>query len=300
MKIHRKNKYMIGLLAMAVCLCNYSYCFGQDSTKHELVVNVGYYMTGNKIIYLMVHAKTKINTKFQPVKNSVISLYLDSIGDNNFIAKVTTDDNGAAKAIIPPVLKSAWDVSSVHTFLGISEATKDFDVTKVETPVTRTKINIDTSSDGEKRSITVTVSALKNGEWMPAKDVEMKVGISRLGSILSAGDEATYTTDSTGSVTVELKKDSLPGDEKGNIVLAAKVEDNDQYGNLLIEKSVPWGVALVPDKAFFDQRTLWSTRFRTPIWLLFMAYSIVIGVWGTLIYLVLQIIKVRKMGKAAV
>jgi hypothetical protein len=64
--------------------------------------------------------------------------------------------------------------------------------------------------------------------------------ISRQASILSAGDEETYTTDSTGTVSAEFKKDSLPGDKQGNIVLAAKVEDNDQYGNLLVEKTVRW------------------------------------------------------------
>ena len=299
MKIQRKNKYANGLMALAVGLCNFNFCFAQDSAKHELLVNIGYYMTGNKMIYLMVHAKTKIDSKFQPVKNSIVSLYLDSTGDKNFIAKVTTGENGEAKTIIPPGLKTIWDASPVHTFLGIAEANKEFDETKTESPITKTKINIDTSSSDETRNVIVSVSELNNGKWLPAKDVEMKVGISRLGGILSAGDEALYTTDSTGTVTVEFKKDSLPGDEKGNIVLAAKVEDNDQYGNLLIEKTVPWGVSLNPDKNFFNQRTLWSTRFRTPLWLLFMAYSIVLGVWGVLIYLVLQIFKVKKIGRSS-
>lgn len=298
MNMKWKNKNIIILLAIVIFLCNCSYCFAQDSTKPERVVNVGYYMKNNKIIYLMVHTKTKINTKFQPVKNSVVKLFLDSKGDNNFIAKVTTDEKGVAKAIIPPVLKTMWNASSDHTFIGIAEANKEFVETKSEASITKTKINIDTSSDGATRNIIVSVLALKNGEWNPAKDVEMKVGIGRLdGSILSAGDVATYTTDSTGSVTVELKKDSLPGDEKGNIVLAAKVEDNDQYGNLLVEKITPWGVALKPEKNFFNQRTLWSTRFRTPIWLLFIAYSIMITVWGGLLYLVFQVVKIRKLGK---
>ena len=298
MNMKWKNKNIIILLAIVIFLCNCSYCFAQDSTKPERVVNVGYYMTNNKIIYLMVHTKTKISTKFQPVKYSVVKLYLDSLGDNNFIAKVITDEKGEAKAIIPPGLKTMWNASSDHTFIGIAEADKEFEETKAETPITKTKINIDTSSDVGTRNIIVAVSALKNGEWTPAKDVEMKVGIGRLdGSILSAGDEATYTTDSTGSVTVELKKDSLPGDEKGNIVLAAKVEDNDQYGNLLVEKTTPWGVALKPEKNFFNQRTLWSTRFRTPIWLLLMAYSIMITVWGVLLYLIFQVVKIRKLGK---
>ena len=299
MKIQRRNKLKTGLVCLVACLSSYSNCFAQDSAKHELVFNVSYYMTGNKMIYLLVHAKTKINSKFQPVANSVINLYLDSISDNNFIAKVTTDEKGAAKAIIPPALKAAWDVSAVHTFLGIAEASKEFDETKTETQVTKTKINIDTSSADGTRSMIVSVSEFKNGEWVPAKDVEMKAGISRLGGILSAGDEPTYTTDSSGTVTVAFKRDSLPGDEKGNIVLAAKVEENDQYGNLFVEKTVPWGVSFMPDKNFFDQRALWTTRFKTPFWLLFMAYSIVIGVWGTLIYLVMQVFKIKKMVHAA-
>ena len=137
---------------------------------------------------------------------------------------------------------------------------------------------------------------LEHNEWMPAADVELKVGIQRFGGLIPAGDEETYTTDSTGKVTAEFKREGLPGDEHGTIILAAKVEDNDQFGNLLIQKKAAWGVARKIDHNFFDQRTLWSTRFKTPYWLLFIAYSIIIGVWGTLIYLIRQVVKIIKLG----
>ena len=61
----------------------------------------------------------------------------------------------------------------------------------------------------------------EDNEWKPASDVEMKVGVTRSASILSAGDDDTYTTDSTGMATAEFKKDSLPGDNQGNITLIA-------------------------------------------------------------------------------
>ena len=51
--------------------------------------------------------------------------------------------------------------------------------------------------------------ALQGDEWVPAKDVEMKIGISRMGGIISVGDEETYTTDSAGTATAEFKKDKL-------------------------------------------------------------------------------------------
>lgn len=291
----RTNKNKIALLAL-LFLGSFISSFAQDSVKKTLVLNVGYFMNDNKMIYLKVNTKTKIDTKFQPVKNAVVNLYLDTEADSSFIARVTTNETGIAKAIFPPALKTAWDASPNHILLGVAEGNKEFDETKSETTVTKTKILLDTATDAETKSIVVSVLAQKGEEWLPAADVEMRVGISRFGGILSAGDEETYTTDSSGTVTVEIKKDSLPGDEKGNIVLVAKVEDNDEYGNLQIEKTAPWGKAVKPDTSFFDQRALWSTRYRTPPWLLFMAYSIVIGVWSAIIYLVVQIVRIKKLG----
>jgi hypothetical protein len=293
----RKNNIKIGFLLPVIFFAGCFKLFAQDSAKKELSVKVHYYMSDNKMVYLLVNTETKIDKKFQPVKNSAVALYLDSVNENNLIAKLTTNEGGIAKAFIPPALKTVWESSGSHKFLAVAEKSKDFDETPGEATVTKTKLSIDTSSDGETRSMIVSVSAWNGSDWVPAKDVEMKAGISRMGRILSAGDEATYTTDSSGSVTVEFKKDSLPGDEKGNIVLAAKVEDNDEYGNLLIEKTVPWGVSFKPDNSFFNQRTLWSTRNRTPPWLLFMAYSIVIGVWGTILYIVGQVFKIKKLSK---
>ena len=179
----------------------------------------------------------------------------------------------------------------------MAEGTSKEEETTSEFTITKSKIIIDTTNEGGVRNITASVMKLENETWVPAADVEMKIGVVRMDkSILSAGDEATYTTDSTGIATVEFKKDSLPGDLKGNIVLAASVEDNDELGNLLIEKPVSWGVAVKEDKSFFAHRALWTNRSKTPYWLLIMAYSIAIGVWSTILYLIFQLIKLKKLG----
>ena len=105
-----------------------------------------------------------------------------------------------------------------------------------------------------------------------------------------------YTSDSMGVSSTEFKIDSIPGDQKGIITLVAEVDDNDTYGNLVTEKAVDWGNVIAPQKDFFAQRTLWAIRSEAPIWLLFAVWSIVIGIWGTMIYLVFQILKIRKLG----
>lgn len=292
MKKMNLNKYYILFLSVFFLL-QHDVCVAQDDTAAaQPIVKLHYFNNNNSVQYLILESLLKKNKKFTPQQNKTYSLFIDSSSEKNLVAKMTTDESGKAKAFIPPSLKAIWDGAAQHTFIvkaGEEEVISDYIITKA-------KIKIDTASTDGVRSITASVMKYENNEWVPAADVEMKLGIQRLGSILSAGDEATYTTDSTGMVTVELKKDSMPGDLKGNYVLAAKVEDNDQFGNLEVEKTVPWGTVVKADNSFFSLRTLWTTRFRTPYWLLFMAYGIVIAVWGTMIYLIMQIVKIKKLG----
>ena len=265
----------------------------QDETsRSEELVKLKYYNYNNVIQYLIIENMLKNDKKITPKKNSVFELYIDSVRKENFIALVKTDLEGKAKAFLPPSLKSQWESRSVHKFIAISPAHNS--EIAAEALVVKAKINIDTVSDEGIRKIEVSLINNENKTAVPTKDIEMKIGIHRLGGLLSAGDEDSYTTDSTGSIIVEYNKVNLPGDYSGNIILAAKMEDNDTYGNILVEKIVPWGVAIKRDNSFFDKRTLWTTHFRTPYWLLVMAYSIVIGVWGTIFYLVYQIYKIKK------
>lgn len=268
----------------------------QDSTAGEPTVILRYFVNNNSAQYVMVQTVLKEGKKSKPLPKQVVNVFLDSSSAENLLAKTTTDENGKAKVIIPPAFKDRWTSVPKHKFIGVLDTNAEV-TTEIE--VTRAKLTIDTTNTDGTRTISATIMVFENNDWVPAKDVEMKVGISRAGGVLSAGDEATYTTDSTGIVDVELMKIDLPGDIKGNFVLVAQVEDNELYGNLVVEKTVPWGTQLKPDTGFFDQRTLWSTRFRTPFWLLFLVYAIVIGVWGTIIYLVWQIVKINKLGKAA-
>lgn len=271
----------------------------QDSATTESIIKLRYFSDDNKIPYLLVQTQLKIGKKFTPVTNVPVKVYIDSdSSEATMIGKIVTGKNGEAFVILPESARDIWVASAMHNFIALSTATKDFGEIKAELSITKSKIIIDTSSEENVKNITVTVTEFKNNEWVAAKDVEVRIGIARLGSILPAADEETYTTDSAGKAVADFNKDSLPGDEKGNIMLVAKVEDNELYGNLIVEKKVPWGVyKKLPDN--FNARTLWATRDKAPGWLLFMAYSIVIGVWGTLIYLIWQLIKIKKLGKTA-
>jgi len=293
LKINRPVSLLLTVLAIP-----YMHATAQaDSVPSKEIVKLHYFNSNNSLQYLLLESVVKKGKKLEPQAKKAFRLYLDNDQQQNLIADVVTDQTGKARAFIPVALKTSWDSSGTHTFIVVPEA-KDNEGTSSEFTITRTSISIDTSSADGVKNISVRVMKNQSGQWIPVNGVEMKIGVERLGGILSAGDDETYTTDSTGTVTTEFKKDSLPGDQHGSFVLVAKVDDNDELGNLIVEKQVPWGVAAKTHTNFFNQRTLWSTRFKTPFWLLFMAYSIVIAVWGTIIYLVFQIIKIKKLGVA--
>ena len=291
MKKLKKNNLLLLFLAFTSIISNM--VAGQDSVVAKEIVKLQYFNRNNSLQYLVLESVLKKGKQIEPQKSKVFKIFLDKDQPDNLVSKVQTDENGKAKAVIPPQLKNIWDNAEQHNFVVVAEPTGKEGETPSEFTIRKAKISIDTSSTDGTKNISVTVMKYENNSWVPVKDAEVKIGIQRLGGILPAGDEENYTTDSTGIVNGEFKKDSLPGNEHGDLMLIARVEDNDELGNLIIEKNVPWGVTTKADNSFFNQRALWSTRFRTPLWLLFMAYTIVIGVWGTIVYLVVQLIKIK-------
>lgn len=262
----------------------------------DLILSLKYFFYNNKIPFVQVNTKTKVEKKLQPVPGMTVVVYLDSLSDNNKIGQVLTNDNGNATIAIPPSLKTSWEGKAKHTLMAKSTATKAYEETETDVELTQAKLVLDTLNDGDARSLVATLMERSGDTWTPVKDADVKLGVKRLGGILSAGTDASYTTDETGKATAAFERDTLPGDKDGNVILTAKVEDNDTYGNLVVEMKAPWGAKFRPGHDPFNDRTLWSTRNKAPYWLLFLANSIIIIVWGVLIYLIVQIFKMRKLG----
>ena len=290
MRTMKQNRILILSLVLLSMVGSVGIVAQEKAAAPKPIVKLRYFNINNAAQFLVFESLLRTDAGVSPQIGKTYEIFL---GDSsNLVAKVVTDKNGKANTVIPPSLKQAWDASSQHIFLvkeGDKELISDYTINKA-------RITIDTATVDTVHSITAMVETMSDGKWVPAADVEMKLGIKRLGGVLPAGDDETLTTDSSGTVTTELKKLNLPGDSKGNYILMAQVDDNDLYGNIIVEKAVPWGTVPKYDSEFFNQRTLWSTSRHAPLWLLFMAWGIMISVWTTIIYLVFQIIKIKKLG----
>ncbi|HEY4966111.1 MAG TPA: hypothetical protein VII28_06915 [Puia sp.] len=267
-------------------------CFCQGTTKASLILNLGYYNDNNQMQYLKAATKTKVNGKFKFVGGVPVSFYISSEGPANLIGKAITNEKGQASLLILPIAKDEWNKSPRQTFLAVSDSSRLFDAVKTSVDLSKSRIKIDTAED---KKIVATLLELKDSLWVPVKGVDMKLAVKRLGGDLNVNETPTYTTDSLGMVNADFKLLNLPGDSLGNLILIAKVEDNDVYGNLTTEKTVPWGT-VARYQAPFNERSLFARRGWSPLWLEWMAYSIIIAVWFVLLYLFIQIRKIIRLG----
>ncbi|MCR8558535.1 hypothetical protein KXD93_12840 [Mucilaginibacter sp. BJC16-A38] len=286
----RLYKYFIALLAFAGILESYS-AFAQPAPKGDLSVAINYYVNNNTVPSLLVRVKTKVDGRFQPVAGITLKLFLDKDSAGTSIGSVTTNRKGEGRIYIPVTVKKQWATSVKHTFLATFKGDKKYEEAKADLTVSRAKILLNTTD----KTITATVLEMKDTTWVPVKGVELKIAVKRLTGDLPVNETPAFTTDSTGNVSADFKRDSIPGGKSGSIVLIAKIEDNDQYGNISVEKTVSWGAKFIPVNTF-NKRTLFATRDKAPIWLQLIAYSILIAVWGILIFLVFNLFKIKKIG----
>lgn len=295
MKWLKHNKPGMLLLALFMT-ANFS-MHAQDSTKLNLNLDLKYFSYDNKVPFVTAQTRVKVKKKFQAVPGIGIKVYLDTVAEDHLIISAVSNDEGYVTAVLPPALKKIWDAANTHKFEASTVATGEYEEAENDLEISKARLLLDTLSDDDGKSLKLTVQEWKGNDWSPVKGVEVKAGIRRLGGgFLTVGKDDSYTTDSTGTVVAAFERDSLLSGPSGDLTLVAKVEDNDQFGNLVVEKPVNWGIASSYVSDYY-RRTLFSTRDKAPVWLLFMAYTITLSVWGVLIYLIGQLFLINKLGK---
>ena len=269
------------------------FLMAQAVEKNTLVLGVKYYNNNNATQHLVVSAKSKIDGKFQKIGNIAVKVFITNDSNkNNFIGAGITSERGEFILFIPPSAKTEWLKSATQNFIAISAANKLYDEARAETTITKAKIKMDTA-DGKIVNAKLFIKV--DSSWQPMAGVEMLLAVKRLDGNLNISETATYTSDSAGAISGEFKRDSLPGDQKGNLVLVANIIDNDVYGNIEAETTVPWGKPLVYTTNY-NHRSLFARRGHSPIWLELLAYGIIVLVWAVIIYLGFQIRNIIKLG----
>lgn len=269
--------------------------WGQDSAKIEARIELNYFQVNNEIPYLTARVRTKTEKGWVPVKWVIVNLFLNQETKLGMMGNITTDSKGDGKYILPSKFKAAWDSLDKFTFMARIMSDEKVMDAKKEIIIKKSSLQIDTKEEDSVRTILISFKEKRGKEWMEVSDVELKPFMNRNFGKLPIGDGA-FTTDETGSAKVEFSA-QLPGDKNGSIFVGGSIEDHEDYGNITSMKSVAWGLPLARNEDFFKQRTLWSTRERTPIWLLVGPNLMILLVWGVIGYLIYQLVVMYRIYK---
>jgi mono/diheme cytochrome c family protein len=141
------------------------------------------------------------------------------------------------------------------------------------------------------KKITALVTGKKDSVVKPLESLELLLYAKRFLGELQIDEPKT--TNAKGEAYFEYK-DSLPGDTAGNIVFIVKL-NAEGLSDLKQEKTLKAG-KIMKAKSLIDTRAMWSVRSKSPIWLIALYSLVAIGVWLVLIYIVMQIVKLKKIG----
>jgi len=292
----KRINYSFVMMAIALCLIAVVSPAQDKTEKGTISIGLTYHQVNNDLPVIKVSAKTKIDRRFQPVDGEEINLFFLTESSQGFIGRVKTNSHGLGSLTLPEKFKSQFDSLASFTFIGTLADTTRFAMQSGELEISKAKIELALEEVDSVRTITAKVLAFQDTGWVAQPEIEIKLVVRRLMSDLNATEEETFTTDENGNVSAEFGL-TIPGDANGDILIGAKIDDHEMFGSLVSAKTAKWGLPLVPNDSF-SKRTLWSTRDKTPLWLLIFPNLIIVTVWGIIFFLVYQINRIIKLGKA--
>ena len=146
----------------------------------------------------------------------------------------------------------------------------------------------------EKADSLYVCKALVTSDGIPVSEVPVNLSVKRLFSNLPIGDPVA--TDSIGVATFEVPQD-IPS-RNGKLIIFANIVDDENYMNTETSGTVNWGMVVVSDNSNIEDRSISAGRDKAPIYFITASLLIIYLIWGTLFYAVLQVFKIKRLGKA--
>ena len=126
----------------------------------------------------------------------------------------------------------------------------------------------------------------------PIAELDLYFFVQRTFSQLPIGDYFN-TTNENGEVRIEYPYD-LPGDSAGNVIIIARIEEDDRFEGAEVSKITNFGIPYYIDHRA-NKRSLTAASANAPISLLLLVNGIILAVWGIIIYIITQIYRINRV-----
>jgi hypothetical protein len=237
---------------------------------------------------LKAHLYILQNKITSPINGEIISF---SVGCNFNLINITTNGEGIAYLIIDKKTSLKANSEGIAK-LSAKYAGKDtIDSISSEIMVKDAFINLKLEEVDSVRTIMAQLTTLSSkSDTIPVNGIVIGFYVPRMFSFLKIGEE---TTDDEGKVTLEFPND-LPGNSDSTITVYARLDDNEVYSNVEVNKIARWGVPII-HRIPESHRTLWTEI--APLWMIVTLSIMLLGVWGHYIYVIIQLFLIKLESK---
>jgi hypothetical protein len=154
-------------------------------------------------------------------------------------------------------------------------------------------VSIFLAHNEQTKMVEATVIGSNSKGTEPIAGAEISLSAQRLFGNLQL-DEAKITN-KDGKAVFSVSAD-VPGDSEGNINLLARLTDQDAFGVITADTLFAIGAPMT-EGSLLEERALWNKVSKAPVWLLMTYFATVLGVWGALFYILLQLRRIFFIGK---
>ena len=199
-----------------------------------------------------------------------------------------TSEKGIAQLILPENQKYNTDGEGYINLRARFNGTDALSEEEEDLMVKDLHLDLNLSIIDSVKTVTISAFTIDSlGVKTPVSDVNITTYVKAMLSKMNIDEGAI----SDGAYTFNMTR-NFAGNTKGNLTISSIITDNDEYGNIIQEKTVHWGTFNKQIKT--DENKLWTKA--APIWMYVVLTILLLGVYVNFTYTIVNLFKIKKEG----
>jgi len=285
-KLFKLNFLFLVFIGISIIGFNNSNIYSQN--KNKVRIQAYYFKIMDSVSYLDIKAISKIGKKNTTVSNIKISVFNVQEDETIELGSSITNMDGKARFIIKNFETLKPDSTNTYKINLVFKGDASFlkASKKISFKNANISANLETIND-----VNFIKAQVLNDDDSPITEESITLRVQRLFKPLILGEDLSIT-DETGSILTPIEQ-GIPG-VNGKLIVEVVLFESDEYGTVIELVEAPIGVHFT-DESTFDERTMWSPRSKTPIFLLIIPNALTLGMWAVIFLLISNLYKISKL-----
>ncbi len=285
----KNNVVFLALLGVFLLTTGFQKLYAQDAEKNRVRLKANYVKIMDGEVYFDIKAGAKIDDQNVDVKNIELTVSNEFDDEEIELGTITTNMDGEGRFVLKNLNAIKPDSTDTYNVVISFQGNDAFKRASKTISFKDASIKANIITKDSVHYIQATLKDVSTDSVL--SDQLLNVQVQRLFRPLRIGKEFN-STDENGMILVPIEE-GIPGVD-GILSFEVVLKESDDYGTVKGIVEAPLGVPIV-EESTFDERTMWSPRNKTPLFLLILPNILTLGIWIIIVYLIINLFKIIKI-----